>query len=118
LTQGPPGWNDIERKNELMDSKVMNVVIDTLKGFNAELQNEVLANPTLETSLYGLNGNLDSLGLVSLIADLEQRINDEFSTDLILADERAMSARNSPFRNVGSLAEYIEKLLAAEPENG
>lgn len=101
-----------------MDSKVKNIVVNTLKEFNAELQNEDLANPTLETSLYGLNGNLDSLGLVSLIADLEQRINDEFSTDLILADERAMSSRNSPFRNVGSLAAYIEKLLVAETEHG
>ena len=67
-----------------------------------------------ETRLLGANGVLDSLGLVSLVLDLEQQINDTLGTTIALADERAMSQTRSPFRSVSSLADYIETLLAEQ----
>ena len=36
---------------------------------------------------------------------------EEFEKDIVLADEKAMSIRTSPFRNVESLTSYIESLL-------
>lgn len=65
----------------------------------------------LNTRLVGRGAVLDSLGLVTLIVDLEQRIEDEFGASLTLANERAMSQVNSPFRSVGSLAEHVHGLL-------
>jgi acyl carrier protein len=59
------------------------------------------------TYLIGPGSLLDSLGLVRLIVDLEQRLQDEYGISLTLADERAMSQKNSPFRTVQSLAGYI-----------
>lgn len=64
-----------------------------------------------DTVLFGVNGFLDSMGLVSLIVTVEQDIEDEFGKEITIADAKAMSQKNSPFRNVNSLAEYIEKLL-------
>jgi acyl carrier protein len=64
------------------------------------------------TPLIGRESPLDSLGLVTLIVDLEQRLAEEHGLHLILADDRAMSQRNSPFRSVGSLTEYVCRLLA------
>ena len=61
--------------------------------------------------IYGDNSPLDSLALVSLIVAVEQNIEDKFDISITLADERAMSLENSPFRTVGSLADYIEALL-------
>ena len=54
---------------------------------------------------------LDSLALVSLIADLEARIEMDFGRSVVLADERALSQVRSPYRTVDSLAAYIETLL-------
>ena len=54
---------------------------------------------------------MDSLALVSFIADLEDKISDEFEKDIVLADEKAMSAKTSPFRNIESLTSYIKSLL-------
>ena len=51
------------------------------------------------------------MALVSFIADLEDKISDEFEKDIILADEKAMSAKTSPFRNIESLTSYIKSLL-------
>lgn len=67
-----------------------------------------------ESRLIGKNAVLDSLGLVTLIVDLEQRIEAEFDAFITLADDRAMSQKNSPFLNIGSLADYIAVLIAEE----
>ena len=61
--------------------------------------------------IYGDNSQLDSLSLVSLIVAVEQNIEDEFGISITLADERAMSQENSPFRSVKSLADYVETIL-------
>lgn len=67
-----------------------------------------------ETRLIGQGAILDSLGLVSLIVEVEQRLSDELGINLILADERAMSQKRSPFRSIGALADYICDLIAEQ----
>jgi hypothetical protein len=49
--------------------------------------------------------------LINLIVTLEQEIEDEFDTPVTLADERALTQKQSPFQTVDSLANYIEVLL-------
>lgn len=96
---------------EEMQEKIEKIIIDTLKELNEELENDSFTNPNLKTKLYGIDGAMDSLALVSFIADLEDKISDEFEKDIILADEKAMSAKTSPFRNIESLTSYIKSLL-------
>ena len=96
---------------EEMQEKIEKIIIDTLKDLNEELENDYFINPNSKTKLYGGNGAMDSLALVSFIADLEDKISDEFEKDIILADEKAMSAKTSPFRNIESLTSYIKSLL-------
>jgi hypothetical protein len=64
-----------------------------------------------ETPLFGANSLLDSSALVSLLVEVEQQINDAVGTEILVADERAMSQKRSPFRNIGTLAEYVVMLL-------
>src|SRR5262245_27967804 len=66
---------------------------------------------TPETVLYGAEGNLDSLGLVSLLMDVEEGIGARTGTPLVLTDEHAMSQRRNPFRTIGSLADYVLERL-------
>lgn len=96
---------------EFMEARIEKIIIDTLKELNEELENEAFLNPNSKTKLYGIDGAMDSLALVSFIADLEDKISDEFEKDIILADEKAMSAKTSPFRNIESLISYIKSLL-------
>ena len=74
---------------------------------------EVQEMPGPDTALFGRKGIFDSLGLVSLIVGVEEAIADAFGTTVSLADERAMSQTNSPFRTIRSLAEYAAGLLDA-----
>ena len=75
-------------------------------------QSEVaLRDPVTEsTVLFGREGVFDSLGLVSLIVDVEQKIED-LGISIILGDERAVSQKRSPFRTVQSLADYACQLI-------
>ena len=94
-----------------MNEKIEKIIINILIEFNEELENPLLDNPASKTKLYGQNGTLDSLALVSFITDLEEVISDEFDKDIILADEKAMSSTTSPFRNIETLTIYIKSLL-------
>ena len=94
-----------------MQNKIEKIIIETLVELKEELDNSSLENPDSKTKLYGVNGGLDSLALVSFITDLEEKISDEFDKEIVLADEKAMSAKTSPFRNVESLTLYIKSLL-------
>lgn len=61
--------------------------------------------------LLGPGSVLDSIGLVTLIVDVEQRVAQEHDMSLTLASEAAMSRRSSPFRTVGAFADYICELV-------
>ena len=74
-----------------MEARIEKIIIETLKELNEELENEAFLNPNSKTKLYGANGAMDSLALVSFIADLEDKISDEFEKDIILADEKDIS---------------------------
>ena len=73
--------------------------------------NTALIKANVKTKLFGANGLLDSVGVVFLITDIEEKISDDFDIDVTLADEKAMSQVTSPFRNVETLAKYICQLI-------
>ena len=95
-----------------MKKEILKIVINTIEDFNESLEENDKLSTNLEASLYGGDSNLDSLGLVSLIVGLEQNIEDELEKTISLADEKAMSQNSSPFKNINSLIDYINKNLA------
>jgi acyl carrier protein len=65
------------------------------------------------TILIGVQGIIDSLGLVELCLRIEDAASSEgFQFDWI--SEKAMSRNTSIFRSVGSLAEELEKQKSQE----
>jgi acyl carrier protein len=94
-----------------MKNQIEAIIIEALQDLNDDIESESLENPTKETKIFGEEGALDSLALVSLISDLEETIHDDFGKEVTLADEKAMSATTSPFRDVKSLSAYIKSLL-------
>jgi acyl carrier protein len=80
----------------------------------AEMGKPELGQATDETHLLGGQSPLDSIGLVTLIADLEGDIQREFGKSVTLADEKAMSRTLSPFRKVGTLVDYIDEKLRGQ----
>ena len=60
-----------------------------------------------DTVIVGPSAVLDSIGVVSLIVDIEQRLQMDHDIAVTLANEKAMSQKNSPFRTVGVLSSHI-----------
>jgi len=96
-----------------MDEK--ETIIQTIYGVVDEVNLQQPDNGQLEKSLdtvlFGQNGKLDSLGLVSFVIAAEQNIEEALGVSVSVSDERAMSQRNSPFRTIGTLVNYICILL-------
>jgi acyl carrier protein len=63
--------------------------------------------------IVGPEAVIDSIGVVSLIVDIEQRLEMDHQVSVTLANDRAMSQRNSPFRTAGVLTDHV---LATERE--
>ncbi|MBM3267063.1 MAG: hypothetical protein FJZ01_05370 [Candidatus Sericytochromatia bacterium] len=70
-----------------------------------------------ESVLLGPGALLDSLALVTLIVDVEQRLAD-LGINVTLADGRALSAASSPFRTVSSLAEHAWERVSEKTQVG
>lgn len=69
---------------------------------------------TEDTVLVGKDAVLDSLGVVSLIVEVEQRVEGEHGVSVTLANDKAMSQRNSPFRTVAVLTDHLVAMVAEE----
>lgn len=64
-----------------------------------------------DAALFGQGGYLDSLGLVSVVLDVEDLVNEATGRSLVLSDDRAMSQARSPFRTIAAFVEYIAERL-------
>lgn len=94
-----------------IESQVEALILESIREINEQLPENARIEPSRETRIFGEVGGFDSLALVNLIVNVEQRIQANFDVKVTLADEKALSQRNSPFRSVDSLANYIQLLL-------
>lgn len=92
-------------------TKIEPLVIESVRMLANDFEIEALTEATGESPLYGENGPLDSMALVNLIADVEDAVAERTGATITLADERALSAKRSPFRSVASLIEAITERL-------
>ena len=92
-------------------SRIVEIILSSLRALSDEKASGKTVKVSEGTNLYGPDSSLDSLGLVTLLIDVEQKINDEFDVLISLTDEKAVSQKKSPFRTVQTLTDYICKLL-------
>ena len=97
-------------------SDIQQQVLAAVHELGEDLEIESLKTATPETPMIGIKSDVDSITLVSIIVDVEERLADYLDLELVLADERAMSQRRSPFRNAKTLAEYVFELQQQSQE--
>ncbi len=91
--------------------KIIQAIFSAIDEVNQELPEREQLNKSVDTVLLGESSPLDSLGLVTLIVVLEERIEDEFDEVIALADDEAFSDEKGPFANVNALTNHISSLL-------
>lgn len=97
-----------------MRNQILQFLMREIEDYNEQLECPIDVKQGESCVLFGKGSVIDSIELVSLIIAIEQAAQDCFGKPIALVDERAMSQKNSPFRTVGALADYIVFLLEAE----
>ena len=62
------------------------------------------------SALVGSEAVLSSMSLVSFIMDIEGELEEEYEVQVLLVNESALSRKQSPFRTVETLADYVLEL--------
>lgn len=91
--------------------RILQAVYRAVDELNKQLPKGVFVNKAPDSVLYGSTGKLESIDVVTLIMELEDEIKAQFGTSITIADDRAMSRENSPFRTVETLTDYVAELL-------
>jgi acyl carrier protein len=94
-----------------MKKNAFELVVFTIQEEADDLGYSNLKAVSADTPLFGGDDGVDSLSLVRIVAAIERAAEDRFGKQVVLADDKAMSMRNSPFRTVGTLAELLSERL-------
>ena len=93
----------------ISDDAIRDVVLQAMRATNEARDDASQLVVSAEAPIFGSDSSLDSLGLVGLLLDVEEGLQ-AIGCDVVLSDERAVSQKRSPFRNVQSLVAYISTL--------
>ncbi|OUX38067.1 MAG: hypothetical protein CBE26_02000 [Kiritimatiellaceae bacterium TMED266] len=91
----------------------VDLVLEAINEIGEERESSLLTEASETTLLIGDEGGLDSLSIVNLTVDLEERVFEETGVDIVIADDSTMSMRTTPFRSAKKLTDHINKLLNA-----
>ena len=91
---------------------IVTAIYRAVDWINGELPPDRQLIKAPETRLLGSQSTLDSMHLVSLVITIEREVEDAFGVALTLVDERALSMKESPFRSIRSLADYVGILIS------
>lgn len=94
-----------------MYQELTQLIIQVAADMNTAQGRKIPVERGADTPLYGREGVLDSLGLASFVVAVEETIEDNLNVSVVLADEKAMSQQSSPFRTIGTLAQYAARLV-------
>ena len=93
-------------------TEIQELVLRAIRNINMARKPEAQLEASPTARLFGGGSPLDSLGLVSLLIDIEEALQDQ-GQNVTLSDARAMSQARSPFRSVDALVSYIQENLRA-----
>lgn len=93
--------------------KTKEKIINFLEEFLTQELDEKI-KLSMDSKLFGGGGPLDSMALVSLVVELEEFVEEEYGIIVVLADEKAMSRRTSPFSRVSYLIDYLNEKINNE----
>jgi acyl carrier protein len=96
----------------MVRQEILRLVYAAIDEVNALTVNGLPVEKSPETALLGGDQGMDSLTFVNLIVALEEQIQTHLGQSVVLVDENSMSLQEQPFRTVGTLAKYVESLVA------
>ena len=97
-------------RNRMDKQQAIRLVYETIDQINPQLAAARRLPKSAGTVLVGPGGSLDSLGLITFVVALEERVGDTLARSVQLLDETALSDPTGPFHTVDTLADYVAAL--------
>jgi len=92
----------------ISEEETQQVILDCMNQLNQQREPEGQLDVAADARIFGDGSPLDSMGLVTLMMDIEDALADR-GTHVSLSDAQAMSQRRSPYRDVPTLATFIRE---------
>ena len=89
----------------ISNEKIFQLIFDAIDEINERYPEELRLTKSVDTMLTGESGKLDSLGLVSFVIAVEERIQNDLGETISFADE--IGNVDGPLRTPETLAEHI-----------
>jgi len=97
-----------------MRDDILSVIFAAIDEVNDQSAGGLKIQKDLDTPLLARGSGLDSLVFVNLIVAIEGHLETTLGLSVVLVDEDSMSLQEAPFRTVGSLATYVEAVVAKQ----
>jgi acyl carrier protein len=95
-------------------SQIEELVFASLDDLNQMLPEESQVRRDASVRLIGKGAAIDSMGLVSLIVGIEERLVDQYGIAVTLVDDRAMSQERSPFLTLATLTDFVVEIVDSD----
>ena len=99
----------------MLRQDLIELMMNLLREVLTEAGSDQVVEVAPTVPLVGPRAVVDSLDLVSFIAAIEETFSDSYGLEVALVTEAALSRRNSPFRTIETLADYVQELIGAAP---
>lgn len=96
--------------NVSIRNEIEAIVLNCILRLNELRKGDSKLATDVDAPLFGDGSWLDSMGLVTLTMDVEDALADQ-GVEVSLSDSRAMSRKQSPFRTVATLVQFIEEQM-------
>ena len=94
-----------------MREDILGMVYTALDESDAQSLNGAPVEKTPEAPLLGSDQGVDSLTIVNLVVAIEEQIQKKMGKTVVLVDEDSMALQEHPFRTLGTLVTYVEKVI-------
>ena len=99
-------------ENYFMSDSIEKIIFDTIDQINDDLGVNIIK--ASDSDLVGGESPLDSLGVITLLMELENNIEDSFGIELTLVNDDVLSNEKNPLSNVNTLKIHLEKIINAK----
>lgn len=97
----------------MMVQEIREILVAAIKDQDQYLDRPVDLSGGDSALLYTDEGPLDSLSLVTILADVEKKLLEILGKKVQLANERDLSTQESPFKTFGQMVSFINARLAS-----
>ena len=93
---------------------IRSIVLDSLMEVNKGLEDAKFKNVVDQTLIFD---NLDSMGVLDLIIEIESKLQQGFGKFIQIADDTIMDEVKTPFKTLSSLIDFVEKKVKLQNIN-